>query len=77
MTPTPDPPTNDLRYPRIDGRRCLGDGGCVVVCQSRVFVWDAFERRPVVANPGRCVSGCRACADACPGEGISLTGEEK
>ncbi|MGQ9515260.1 MAG: hypothetical protein ACUVTL_09495 [Thermoproteota archaeon] len=37
---------------------------CMLFCPKGVF--EILERKVVVANPNKCVSGCSACEPICP-----------
>lgn len=58
--------------PKVDQKKCIGCGACVAVCP------DVFELnkdgKSVVKNPKGCSKcDCKAAADTCPVQAITLT----
>jgi len=71
MTSTPGQ-AKAIWFPTVDYERCVGCRECYDFCKNGVFDWDSAENHPVVAQPERCVPGCKACAKICDQEAISF-----
>jgi NAD-dependent dihydropyrimidine dehydrogenase PreA subunit len=55
--------------PKIEKKRCIECGACILVCPVGVF--DSGRDSPLVANPSACI-GCKICAINCPNDAISF-----
>lgn len=70
----PAPPEQDFRgLPRIDIRKCIGCGGCAVVCPSNLIeICDQNDRTTITRHFDRCIY-CGRCAEVCPESAIEMT----
>ncbi len=73
----PHPPEEGFRgLPEVDVDKCIGCGGCAVVCPSRLIrIIDLDQQtRRIVRLFERCIY-CGRCAEVCPEEAITMTEE--
>ena len=59
-------------FPTIDLGTCIADQACIEACPVQVLMWNDKEGQVEVAEPEKCIDGCKACADVCPVESISF-----
>lgn len=55
----------------VDLEKCNGDGICVDVCPSGVFILDDKTGKSIPKNPEECIE-CLACVDQCPENAITV-----
>ncbi len=65
--------------PKIDYKKCISCGKCVLYCHMGVFGLEEAEskKRSVVKNPTGCVVFCTGCQDICPAHAISHPSKKK
>lgn len=69
------PPENLRGRLEIDPMKCIGCGGCVRICPSRLIeIKDIDDSRTVMFHTGRCIY-CGRCASVCPEKAIRITHE--
>ena len=64
---------NKMWHPVIDSKKCIGCMACLEFCTHGVY--SEKNGKPVVINPGNCVSGCKSCEKICPADAITHTGK--
>ncbi len=63
-------PREEIEWsPRIDYSKCTSCEACFKFCKRGVY---AFDERPTVANPYRCVVSCTGCKSQCKEGAISF-----
>jgi len=55
--------------PKVDLKKCTGDGNCVAVCPSNVY--ELKKGKSFVARPKDCTE-CGLCVSNCPTGAITL-----
>lgn len=55
--------------PTVDAEKCIGCGLCMN-CGRGVYEW--IDNKAVVKQYGRCIPGCRTCANLCPEGAITF-----
>lgn len=69
------PPENLRGRLEVDPDKCIGCGGCVRTCPSRLIsIENIGDERIVRFSAGRCIY-CGRCAVACPEKAIKITHE--
>jgi len=64
-------------HPALESDRCTGCEICVLTCGNDVFRWSRRAKRPVVANPGKCMVGCTTCARVCPSDALTFPSDPR